>query len=389
MEMNSTIELKDFMARLNATVEQQLAELVNHPLSHGCIYMRPIGTDFPVRPILDLQVDLNGFSWFRETMIYEYILEVLRDELLPITKEILFECISAMRKARHVSVEDSYFYHQAARLYYEQLGLTNKALAHERAEIAYSVMEDVQYDSTFNFAECVRLIKNDPERLKSFVLYAVSRGYNELVIDTSLFARSNYVLLEESLKLGVKLFAEDEACDPLLRACIYDYLYRYYHTTNRPELAERARLKALELGGERDYEEVCEQLLEQLPPLYRIEEEMIDTIYDYIELYEQFDDLTFDEMGASNDDYEEQQAKWAEKLSSSPEAQGLAEATDEKLHDIFGAYYLRADKGDVKAMQEVARRYREGIGVSVCVAAADAWDAKAEKAVKASQRLVK
>lgn len=279
------IKVKDFLSRVKKIVEQQLVEFANYPASRIPLKLRPIDKDFPLCPLLDSCETEEYNSSLREIMTYKYILEALNGHLIPLSKELLYVCITNMRKAGYVDEDYLNPYHRFACAYYRKKGLTHKAEAHERAELLYNMIFDLLIEDSFDFNKYTRQLRQSPERLKTFILYVLSEGCRILETDSKKFHRDQFLLLEGALKLGVSTFAEDESCDPLLRACIYYYESHYYGITNRPELAERARKAYVDLCGERDYVAVCKQLMEQLPAIYFTEQLFVDTLFDFDTIY--------------------------------------------------------------------------------------------------------
>ena len=403
------LSLEYVLSTVNNYVDDALADIALHTENRSPITMPSL-----ISPQINSgNVKLYSFntpiSAVRETAIYSYLLKMMDQSILPVDKQSLLIVVKAMRKVPFVEYGSLASYHKLASQFYKQEGNQKKAelhavfnliddakqyltdfkveyefgaddeeLASFDGEEASCKVDGPSYDGegpSYNveaipcnierklgpadYSEVLQILNRNTPRYQALLLYILRYISTHLKERSRIFQRPHYTLIEQALSAAVSQFAQDEHCDSDLRSCIYYYDSLYYELTNRIQKAALSRKQYQEIGGEKDYEQLCDTLLHQLPELLRSEKDFIDHVMLFNTDYDNDADVyLFDDYGL--DDELPMQGLYRDQLMDTP----------------FNHIYEEAEYDNPDAIREVVRCYREGDGVTACEAAAKAWESK-------------
>ena len=387
-----TSDLSTILQAINHNVDNALVNLAKHPEVRECFTMPSLVNKNDNRFSLSFHKFCTPVSTIRESAICTYLIYGMNDGLLTVNKEMLFEAAKAMRKLPIVEYYILGMYHELAARVYENEGNERKShqhtvlrqIAHVKdylLDLYYTDLmspEDEERMESPRFRELLKSLNTDPLRFQSLLLYIIRYVTTMLKVKPTLFLRPQYLLVEEALNIAFEQFLSDECCDNLydnrgesvcddggnsvcdaeIRSCFYYYRSLYYELTCRGELAERYKKGYLAIGGERDYENLCNTLLDKLPVLHCSEKEFVDYVMNFN--IDNCDDLDWTFKDCELDDELPLTGFYRGKL----------------INYDFNTKYVEAERGDEKAIREVARCFREGDGVTACEAAAQAWESK-------------
>ena len=362
--------LEQVTQRIHTLADQLLVTLAEQPESRYLFTLPPLTDEYQEETQLDCQESNYCIARLREVITYKYLLGALKSKLLAVSKENLYACIRAMRTSPVIDYYDLSDYHEYAFYYYKRQGQEKKARAHLLACYFDRGRAILSCDKTFDSKELLLVLMKDHERLFSFLMYVIDFIHHDFEDYQACFKRSHYLLFERVFLLADKIYAENTACDVDLRSSIYHVQSLYYELTKRPELAQSTRDACLKLGGDRNYDELLENLmLTRLNPHW-MDERFLDYLL-YGSTLEEDEICTRDAEGNITLKLDDEYTVW----------------TDDERVNFMDAYYRQmtpamnfkkdydlAEKGDRQAILEIVRRYREGDGVTPCACAADAWE---------------
>ena len=365
--------LVSILQTINKNVDNVLVNLAKHPEVRECFKVPSLVNETSDNNSMDFHKFCTPASNIREMVTFYYLIHGMKDGILEVNKETLFEAAKAMRKLPIVEHCLLSMYHELAARIYQEEGNEQKSHRHDilrqmanikdyLLDLHYTDMlspEDEERMEPPHFRELLISLNTNPLRFQALLLYIIRYVTTLLKEKPTMFLRPQYLLVEEALTIALEQFASDENCDAELRSCFYFYRSLYYQLTCRDALAERYKEHYLALGGPRDYEELCNSLLDKLPALRYSEQEFVDYVMKFNMGYEGITNLEL------YDDYE---------LDDELPLTGFYR--DELLNYEFNSLYSEAEKGRKEAISEIARCYREGDGVSPCKVAADAWESK-------------
>ena len=365
--------LASTLQTINKNVDDVLVNLAKHPEVRECFKAPSLVNENGDSFSMEFHKFCTPVSNIREVLTYCYLIYGMNDGILEVNKETLLEAAKAMRKSPIVEYYLLSMYHELAACVYKEEGNDVKAHRHDilrqmsdvkdyLLDLYYTDImspEDEERMESPHFRELLMALNSDPIRFQALLLYIIRYVTSLLKVDATTFLRPQYLLVEEALNIALEQFASNEEYDAELRSCFYYYRSLYYELTCREGLAERYKELYLVIGGERDYEELCNRLLDKLPALRRSEQEFVD----YVMMFNMESDDSIDmELCDMYDlDYE---------LPMTGFYRG------QLINSDFNSLYVEAEKGDVKAIRELARCFREGDGVTACEAAAVAWESK-------------
>ena len=365
--------LEQVNQRINVIVDEFLVKIAENPESKYLYTLPPLAEGFQGEILMNCQEDGYCIAHLREVITYKYMLAAFRSKLLEISPKTLFVCLCNLRKSPVIDYYDLADYHEFAFYYYKKLGNEKKANAHLLSCYFHRGRAILSTDGTFDCKELLLVLLKDRQRLLSFVLYVIDFISHDFEDYQDCFKRSQYLLFERCLVLAEKVFGEDAKCNVDLRCSIYYIESLYYNLTKRTDMALTAKRAYRKLGGKKSYLKVLENVIaKQMNPHY-IDERFLHYML-YADTVEDDEIYTLDEDGIISFDVEEDEYTVWEKS----ERMNFVDAFYRPMEDTmdFKKIYDRAENGDQQAIQEVARRYREGDGVTACECAAEAWEKK-------------
>lgn len=370
-------DIASTLQTINAHVDDVLVNLAKHPEVRECFKVPSLVNEKDDSFSMQFHKFCTPVSNIREVVTYCYLIYGMNDGVLGVNKETVLAAAKAMRKSPIVEHYLLSMFHESAASVYEKEGNDKKARRHEilhqmadvkdyLLDLYYTDLlspEDEERMESPHFRELLIALNSDPLRFQALLLYIIRYVTSVLKVNPTLFLRPQYLLVEEALTIALEQFAANEDCDAELRSCFYYYRSLYYELTCREGLAERYKECYLAIGGERDYEELCNLLLDKLPALHRSEQDFVD----YVMQFNMESDDAIDMNLCNTYDLDDE-------LPLTGFYRG------QLINFDFNKKYVEAEKGNAKAIREVARCFREGDGVAACEAAAVAWESKLVKA---------
>lgn len=203
-------------------------------------------------------------------------------------------------------------------------------------------------------------------------MYILDYVYNDFEDNQEFLKRSQYLLIERSLVLAEKVFAESDDYNANLRGCIYFVEYKYYKVTKRLEMALKAKTAYKKFATKRPFKKILEDLIGSQLNLRWEDERFLDYML-YGSTLEDDEICTFDEEGNISFDIDDEYSVWEKD-----ERMNFIDAYYREMEDTkyFKNLYELAENGNQDAIREIARCYREGDGVATCQCAADVWEKK-------------
>lgn len=367
--------LEEITQRINTIVDQLLVNLAEDPEQRYLFTLPSLAEGVQKAPVLDCLENGYCIARLREVITYKYLLEAFKSKQLEISKENLYACISNMRTSPVIDYYDLGNYHEFAVYYYTRLGNKKKANRHLLSCYMDRGRAILSCDKTFDSKDLLMVILKNHQRLRSFLLYIIDFIYLDFEEVQPCLQRSQYLLLERALVLASKLFAENPACNKDLRCCVYYVMSLYYDMTNRAELAQKATDAYMELGINKNYDEMLQSFMANEPSPYLVDERFLDYL-----LYAKY---IGKEYIYGPDDEEEDDDEISEYEEEIPvvEKDGRENFMDTFYRPLnealeFKNVYDEAEKGNSESIREVIRCYHEGDGVIACKAAAAAWEKK-------------
>ena len=365
--------LASTLQTINKNVDNVLVNLAEHPEVRDCFKVPSLINENGSNFSMEFHKFCTPVSNIREVVTYCYLIYGMNDGILEVNRETLLEAAKAMRKSPIVEHYLLSMYHELAARVYKEDGNDVKAHRHDilrqmsdvkdyLLDLYYTDImspEDEERMESPHFRELLMALNTDTLRFQALLLYIIRYVTSLLKVNPTMFLRPQYLLVEEALNIALEQFASNEECDAELRSCFYYYRSLYYELTCREGLAERYKERYLAIGGERDYEEVCNRLLDELPALRCSEQEFVD----YVMMF-----------NMESDDSIDMDLCFEYDLDDELPSTGFYRSN--LINYDFNTNYVKAEKGNVKAIREVARRFREGDGVAACEAAAVAWENK-------------
>ena len=356
--------------RIEQIVDQLLVTLAHDHESRYLFTLPPLMEGYQGEIVLDCQESNYCIARLREVITYKYMLGAFKSKLLDINLENLAACLQQMRQSPVIDYYDLSDYHEYAFYYYKRLGNEKKANVHLLACYFDRGRAILSCDKTFDCKELLLVLLKDRQRMLSFLLYVIDFISHEFEDYQEFLKRSQYLLIERSLVLAEKVFAENASCDVNLRSCIYYVQSLYYQQTKRSEMAQHAKEAYMKLGGDKNYEEVLEEIMEtQLHPHFS-DERFLDYML-YAGSLEDDEICRLDDDGNIVLDIDDAYSVWEKD-----ERINFMDAFYRSMSSAmsFKKDYDQAEGGNQQAIREVARRYREGDGVTACACAAEAWE---------------
>ena len=371
------LTLEETIARIHSIADALLTRIALEPESRFMISLPSLMDGQEKVPFLDCQEYNYAIARLREVLIYKYLLISVRVKQLTVDRELLSICLANMRLSPVIDYYDLGDYHEFAFYYYKKLKQEQKAMRHllscyqDRGRAIFSAHK------TFDCKEMLLMLMKDHQRMRAFLLYVVHYILNDFEEFQPYLKRTQYLLLERSLLLAKKLFAEQPHCGVDLRSCIYYAEWLYAVCTNRVYDAQVAKKNYLLLGGERVYAEVFENVLLDQPKPHLSDVRFVDYLL-YRNSMEDFQIYPTDELGNLNLNYEYDDfnlAKDGRVNFMDLFYRNMCDASD------FKRVYEAAERGNVDAIREVAKRYLEGEGVAPSASVAATWYSILEKYV--------
>ena len=366
------LNLEEFSQRINHVVDELLVKIAKKPESRYLFDLPVLGSESQREPILDCQENGYDIAQLREVITYKYLLGAMKSKELEVNQENLTACIRSMRNCPVIDYYDLADYHEYAYYFYKKSGKENKANAHLISCYYDRGRAILSADNVFDCKELLLVLLKDRQRILSFLLYVIDFVSHDFEDYQEYFNRSQYLLVERSLVLAEKAFAENASCDVKLRGCIYYVLSKYYQLTKRPDMAKSAKNALKKLGARKKYADILEDIMETQLDLHFSDEQFLDYLL-YGVCLEDSEICTLDEDGNISLDIDDEYSVW-EKEERKNFVDAYYRPTCAAMD--FKKIYDRAEKGDLNAIREVARCYRIGDGVTACIPAAEAWEKK-------------
>ena len=301
--------LDEVKQRVNTIVDQFLVKFAEEPETRYLFTLPPLIEEDQEETVLDCQEYTYSIARLREVITYKYLLKALKAKILEVNVENLYACIQNMRTSPVIDYYDLADYHEYAYYYYKKLGKEQKANSHLLSCYYDRGRAILSSDKTFDCKELLLVLLKDRKRILSFLLYVIDFVCNEFEDYQEFFTRSQYLLVERSLVLAEKVFAENATCDKKLRGCIYYVQSLYYKQTNRLDKAKKSKEAYLQLTGKKNYKKLLEQImLEELDPQL-IDEHFLDYIL-YACSMEEDEICTLDEDGNISLDIDDEYSVW-------------------------------------------------------------------------------
>ena len=365
--------LEQISQRINTIVDELLAAIAQNPESRYLFTLPPLTEEYQGEILMDCQEDGYCIAQLREVITYKYLLGALKSKLLEVDRENLAACIRNMRKSPVIDYYDLADYHEFAYHYYKKSGNDKKAGVHLLSCYFDRGRAILSCDHTFDCKELLLVLLKDRQRLLSFLLYVINFASHDFEDYQDCLKRSQYLLLERSLVMAEKVFAEDAKCNVDLRCCIYYVQSVYFNQTKRPDMALAAKRACRQLGGKKSYLKVLEGIIKkQMKPRF-MDERFLDYML-YANSLEDDEICTLDETGTISFDIEEDEYAIWDKAQRVDFLDAFYRPMDEAME--FKKLHEQAEEGDEQAIRELVRRYREGDGVTACECAAQAWEKK-------------
>ena len=366
------MKVEEIKQRINTIVDQLLVSFAENPESRYLFTLPSLAEGYEGETLLDCQEYGFGIARLREVITYKYMLGALKSKLLEVNQENLYNCITNMRRSPLIDYYDLADYHEYAYYHYKKLGNEKKANAHLLSCYFDRGRAFLSADKTFDSKELLLVLLKDRQRLLSFLLYIMDYVFNDFEDNQEFLKRSQYLLIERALVLAEKVFAENAACKPNLRGCIYFVEYKYYQLTKRLDMALKAKAAAKKFASKRPFKKILQEIVETQLDLHWEDERFLDYIL-YGATLEDDEICTLDADGNVTLDIDDEYSVW-----DKDERMNFMDAYYREMDDAmnFKKIYDKAEEGDPAAIREIARCYREGDGVAVCVCAAEAWEKK-------------
>lgn len=369
-----TMTLEEINQRINTIVDPLLVSLAENPESRYLFTLPSLGEGYEGETLLDCQEYGYGIARLREVITYKYLLGALKSKLLEVNQENLYACIRNMRQSPVIDYYDLADYHEYAYYYYKRQGNEKKANSHLLSCYYDRGRAILSCDKVFDCKELLLVLLKDQKRLFSFLLYVINYVFNDFEADQEFLKRSQYLLLERSLVLAEKVFAENASCDANLRGSIYFVEYKYYKLTKRLEMALKAKAAYKKFAGKRPFKKILEEIVATRLDIHWMDERFLDYIL-YGALLEDDEICTLDEDGNVSFDIDDEYSVWEKE-----ERMNFMDAYYREMEGAmkFKKIYEQAENGNQEAIREVVRQYREGKEVAACECAAEAWEKKLE-----------
>ena len=365
--------LEQISSLINPIVDQLLVTMAENPESRYLYTLPSLTEEYQGETLMDCQENGYCIAHLREVITYKYLLGAMKSKLLEVNKENLYACLSNMRKSPVIDYYDLADYHEYAYYYYKKSENEKKANAHLLACYFDRGRAILSCDNTFDCKELLLVLLKDRQRLLSFLLYVIDFISHDFEDYQDFFKRSQYLLFERSLVLAEKVFAENATCDVNLRCCIYYVQSIYYNLTKRSDMALSAKRAYRKLGGKKSYHKLLEDIIATRLNPHWMDMRFLDYML-YANSVEDDEICTRDEDGNISLEIEEDEYSVWEKQERLNFMDAFYRPITEDMD--FKKIYDQAEKGDQQAIREVARRYREGDGVTACMSAAMAWENK-------------
>lgn len=364
--------LEEINQRINEIVDQLLIEIAEKPETRYLFTLPSLTDGYQGETVLDCQEYNYCIGNLREVITYKYLLGALKSKLLEVNSDNLYACIKNMRKSPVIDYYDLADYHEFAYYYYTKSGKEKKANAHMLSCYFDRARAILSCGNTFDCKDLLMVLLKDRERLLSFLLYVMDYVLNDFEDNQEFLTRSQYLLIERSLILAEKVFAENATCNANLRGSIYFVEYKYYNLTNRLDMALKAKAAYKKFASKRPFKKIIEEIVEKQLNLHRIDELFLDYIL-YGATLEDDEICGRDENGDITLEIDDDSSVWEKE-----ERMNFMDAYYREMKDslTFKTIYDKAEGGDQESIREIARRYREGDGVTCCLPAAEAWEKK-------------
>lgn len=361
--------LEQILERINTIVDNILVTIAGKSESRFLFTLPALVDNQPNEVLIDCQETGFGIARLREVITYKYLLSALKSKLLELNYDNLVSCLKNMRLSPVIDYYDLADYHEFAYYYYKKLGNERKANIHLLSCYFDRGRAILSCDKVFDCKELLLVILKDRQRLLTFLLYVLDFVGHEFEDYQEDLKRSQYLLIERSLVLAEKVFAEDTKSPLDLRCSIYYVQSLYYNLTKRPDMALKAKRACRQLGGKQSYRKLFEDfsLTQQAPHFMDLR--FLDYML-YVCSLEDDDICSLDENGNITFEIDDEYSIW-EKDERNNFLDAYYRPVKSALE--FKIIYERAEKGEKEAIQEVSRRFRDGDGVAACECAADAW----------------
>ena len=364
--------LEQTLERINHLADGLLVELAENSESRFLISLPPLLPEEQATPILDCMEYVYGLSQLREILVYKYLLLAFKTKKLAVSRESLAFCLSQMRQSPVIDYYDLGDYHEYAYAYYKKMEDERKALRHLISCYSDRGRAIVSADKTFDSKDWLMAILKDHQRFESLLLYILDFIVQDLEDVQVFLKRSQYLLLERALLFAVKIFAENPKQNVQLRSAVYTVQSLYYDMTDRTDDAKAARMAAKKLGGSKNYERVLAEYRISQPAPHLADERFVDYLL-FINALEEYEVYPMDEKGNLNLEYE-----YDDFILAKDGRLNFMDTFYRQMPSVldFQKLYEQAEAGEASAITELARRYRQGEGVSASECAAAAWETK-------------
>ena len=365
-----TMTLEETKQQINTIVDQLLVSFAKDPTSRYLFTLPTLTEGYEGETLLDCQEYGFGIARLREVITYKYLLGALKSKLLDVNQENLAACLINMRRSPVIDYYDLADYHEYAYYHYKKLGNEKKANAHLLSCYFDRGRAFLSCDKTFDCKELLLVLLKDRQRLLSFLLYVCDYILNDFEDNQEFLKRSQYILMERALVLAEKVFAENAACKPNLRGCIYFVEYKYYQQTKRLDMALKAKAASKKFASKRPYKKIFQEIVETQLDLHWEDERFLDYIL-YGATLDDDEICALDDDGNVTLDIDDDSSVWEKD-----ERMNFMDAYYREMEDAmnFKKNYDKAEEGDQQAIRELVRCYREGDGVIACECAAEAWE---------------
>lgn len=367
--------LEEFLQRVNKIVDSLLVGIVSDPFQRYSFTLPSVVEQYQGEFYMDCQEGGFGIARLREAITYKYLLSAFGSGLLDVTKENLCACIGNMRRVPVIDYFDWADYHAFAASYYKGLGNDKKADMHLLSSYICQGRAQLSCNEVFDTKDIFQLLLKNKQRLESVLIYIIDFICHDFSDFADSMERSQFLFLEEGLKLAVKEMAEDDTQETGLRSCIYYAVSVYYKQTKRPELAKQARNEAKKLRSKRNLEDTLEEIMQTHASPRLSEERFMDYLL-FLKTFDESEIFILDEEGNVDLEADGESSVWEKD-----ERVNFFDAYYREMPDAveFKRVYDKAENGDKDAVRELVRRYAEGDGVKACKVASEAWMKVLEK----------
>ena len=364
--------LEQTIQRIHTIADQLLVSLAEEPASRYMIALPPLADDVTDVPVMDCLEYRYAIARLREVLTYKYLLNAWKNKQLEVSRELLASCLASLRKSPVIDYYDLGDYHEMAFHYYKKAGDEKKAQRHLISCYFDRGRAIISADKVFDSKDLIMALLKDRRRMEAFIWYVLDFILHDFEDIQEYMTRTQYLLMERILVLAVKLFAENAECNKDLRCGVYTLQSLYYGWTERPEEAKAAKQACLQLGGKKKYAAILKRILKSKPAPRLADQRFLDYVL-YINVLEETEVYPMDQ-----DENLDLDAPYDFFILAKDGRTNFLDTFYRPMSDAlkFLKTYDLAEQGDAAAIQNIARRYREGDGITACLAASQAWEKK-------------